>query len=257
MARITYVKKTQRRYKMVPVIDPDTGKPKRTPVMGRDGKQKSSKRGLTWMTVTVADKTKPLPDIKCENCGKVIPVGDPHKHVSPKSGPYGGHKRIRCATCPTWQPWDLSNSLSARLQQVSSEAYETFNNGVDTAEDVQSILETAAEAIRGLAEEKRESAQNIEDGFGHETEKSQELNDIADQLESWADEVEQNDVPDLPDESEYVDHDFEPDEDDEDKCAVDGCDKDESEHEETWDDALDNWRSEAEDALSIIDESPV
>ena len=33
MARVTHVKKAQQRYATVPVIDPETGEPKRTPVM--------------------------------------------------------------------------------------------------------------------------------------------------------------------------------------------------------------------------------
>ena len=261
MARVTFVKKTQQRYKMVAVIDEATGKPKRTPVMGRDGEQRTDKRGnKVFMRVTVADKNQPLPDLKCESCGKVIPVGDPHKHVTPKSGPYGGSKRVRCSKCPTWQVWDLSHSLSAQIARISHEAQEAFNAGVESVDDVEAILSQAAEEIRGLAEEKRESAGNIEDGFGHSTYVSDELNEVADSLESWADDVEQADVPDAPEETEYPDHEFEEDDDedaDEGTCAVEGCDKDESEHETTYDDAMDTWRDEAADALSIIDESPV
>lgn len=260
MARVTFVKHTQRRYKMVPVIDEATGKAKRTPVMGRNGEQKSSKRGLTFMTVTVADKSRPLPDLTCESCRKTIPVGAPHKHVSPKSGPYGGHKRIRCGTCPSWQVWDLSNSLSARLAQIAHEAELAFDDGeITTPDDVQEILASAAESIRELAAEKQESAQNIEDGFGHSTEKSDELADIADQLESWADDVENADVPDAPEEDEYPDHEFEQNEEDEDdaECAVDGCTKEESEHETTMEEAMETWRDEARSALDVVNESPV
>lgn len=260
MARVTFVKKTQQRYVMVPVLD-ENGKPKRTPVMGRSGEQRTTKTGrLVFMDVTVADKSRPKPDLKCESCGEIIPVGDPHKHVTPKSGPYGGSKRVRCAKCPTWQVWDLSNSLSASLARISHEAQEAFAGGVESVDDVEAILSQAAEEIRGLAEEKREGASNIEDGFGHPTSMSEELNDTADSLDSWADDVEQAEVPDAPDETEYVDHEFEQDEDEDaedGKCGVEGCDKDESEHDSTLEDAMDTWRDEAADALSVLDESPV
>jgi RecJ-like exonuclease len=132
---------------------------------------------------------------------------------------------------------------------------------------VQSALQSAADEIRSLAEEKREGAQNIEEGFGHETEKSQELNDIADQLDSWADEVENADVPDLSD----------PEEVDCEEC--DGTGEVESvvaegdtsfdtncsecngtgqvTPDEPTEDQLAEWLDEVRDAVSIVDESPV
>lgn len=287
MARVTFVKSTQRRYEMVAVIDDSTGQPKRTPVMNRDGVQKTDKRGnKVFMRVTVADKTKPLPDLQCESCGETIPVGAPHKHVTPKSGPYGGRKRVRCATCPTWQVWDLSNSLSAQLARISHEAQEEFNAGVDSADDVQSILNTAAESIREIAEQKKESAQNIEDGFGHPTSTSEELNDVADQLDSWADDVEQNEVPDAPEPEEEdrwyvvnadgsgdvfedVPEGYESEDEAQDALgeyleqnpneSADSFTVEERPYlaDEPTDEQMDDWRDEANDALSIIDESPV
>lgn len=262
MARITFVKKAQQRFEMVAVIDPTTGKQKVTPVMGRDGKQKSDKNGrLTFLRVTEVDRSKPLPNRKCEKCGKEIEVGTPYKWIKPKSGPYGGHMKVRCGGCPTWHVWDYSSSLSARIAQISYEAGEAFDNStITTADDVTEILSTAAESIRELAEEKRESANNIEEGFGHETEKSSELNEIADNLESWADDVENNDVEDAPEENDYVDHEFEATEDedgDQDACQVDGCEKSEPEHEELYEEVLDTWRDDVRSSLDILEESPV
>lgn len=212
MARVTYVKKAQQRYVQVPVIDPVTREQKQTPVLRRDGTQKTTKHGRpVFMRVTVDDKTKPLPNLTCEVCGKEIEPGSPYKHVTPKSGPYGGRKRVRCAACPTWRQWDLSQSLSARVAQIEHDFRQAIE-GVETKEDVESALNDAAEAIREIAEEKREGAQNIEDGFGHPTSMSEELTDVADQLDSWADDVEGADVPDLP----------EPEGEDCDECAGSG-----------------------------------
>lgn len=260
MARVTYVKKAQPRYRTVAVIDPETGQQKLTPVMGRNGQQKKNKHGrLTFLRLTVADKSQPLPNRKCDNCGKEIETGQPYKWIKPKSGPYGGSMKVRCGTCPTWQVWEYSYSMSAQLARISYEAGESFDQGVETESDVTSILETAAEEIRGIAEEKRQSASNMEEGFGHSTEKSDELNEIADNLDSWADDVEQADVPDAPEDDEYPDHEFEQNEDDEadDTCQVEGCEKDESEHETTMEEALETWRDEAREALGIVDECPI
>lgn len=288
MARVTYVKKAQPRYRTVPVIDEATGKQKLTPVMGRDGKQKTNKFGTpTFLRVTEADKSQPLPNRKCESCGKEIEVGAPYKWIKPKSGPYGGSLKVRCGDCPTWHVWDYSYSMSARLAQIAYEAGQAFDNtDITTADDVTEILSQAAESIRELAEEKKESASNIEDGFGHETEKSQELNDIAEQLESWADDVENNEVPDAPEPEEedrwYVVNTgdgsvvFEDTPEgyetaDEARAELDAyLEQNPNEDAESFDveerpytpdeptdEQMDEWRDEARSALDIVDESPV
>lgn len=274
MARITRVAKAQQRYAMVPVLNED-GTPKRTPVMRKDGTQKTNKHGRpVFMKVTVADKSKPLPNRKCGKCGIEIEVGQPYKHISPKSGPYGGRTLYRCDSCPSWQVWEYSSSLGARTAQISYEAWEQID-GAESVDDVQSILSATAEEIRGLAGEKRESAENIESGFGHPTEKSDELNQIADDLESWADEVEAADVPET-DEHKCPTCDGEGTVDC-DECGGSGetgsalvgdhgsCENcagtgqtecDECEAEEEYVD-LDAWRDAVRDAVTIIDECPV
>jgi len=203
MARVTRVKAAQQRYQMVPVLNED-GTPKRTPVMRTDREgnkvQKVTKRGsLVFMDVTVADKDQPLPNRKCGKCSKEIQVGDPYKHTSVKSS-YGGTTYYRCASCPDWLPWELSSSLSARAAEISHDFHDEFDGAdIESADEVTDMLNSAAERVRELAEEKREGAQNIEDGFGHATMQSDELNDIADQLDSWADDIEGADIPEYPD----------------------------------------------------------
>ena len=51
-------------------------------------------------------------------------------------------------------------------------------------------LNEAAGLVREVAEDYRESAQNIEDGFGHRTYQCDELDERADEVEAWADELE-------------------------------------------------------------------
>jgi len=125
----------------------------------------------------------------------------------------------------------------------------------------------AAEAIRELAEAKRESAQNIVDGFGHETSTSDELSDVADQLDTWADEIESTDVPEDPDPDEECvgcggTGELDPDGREDaivlengnlqcPECGGEGRPKEATEAQ------LDEWRSEVESATSIIDESPL
>lgn len=274
MARITRVSKAQQRYATVPVLNED-GTQKLTPVMRKDGTQKTNKHGRpVFMKVTVSDKTKPLPNRICGKCQTEIKVGDPYKHISPKSGPYGGRTLYRCAACPSWQIWDYSSSLAARTAKISNDAWEQIDNA-ETVDDVQSVLSATAEEIRGLAEEKREGASNIESGFGHPTEKSEELEQIADDLDSWADEIEQADVPET-DEHKCTACDGEGTVDCDD-CGGEGttgsdlvgdhgtCENctgtgrtecDECNAEEDYVD-LDAWRDAVRDAVGVIDECPV
>jgi hypothetical protein len=260
MAQITHVKKAQQRYETVPVIDPETGEQKLTPVM-QNGEQKRTKRGQpVFLSVTVADKTKPLPPHKCGDCGNDIEVGTPYKHISPRSGPYGGRTLYRHEDCSTWNVWEYSSSLSARLAEVSYN-FGTAVDSVESAEDVQSALDDAASQVREIADEKEESAGNIEDGFGHETEMSQELRDVSEQLNSWADEIESASVPDFPEvEGDVCAECAEPIEEDESKWVH--SDEGESDHEaelatEPTSDQIDEWRDEVRNDLTIVDEPPV
>jgi hypothetical protein len=52
------------------------------------------------------------------------------------------------------------------------------------------IVETCIEGVREAAELYRESASSIEDGFGHSTFLTEEMNEHADELDSYADEIE-------------------------------------------------------------------
>lgn len=286
MARITYVKKAQQRYETVPVLN-DDGTIKRTPVMRADGTQKTTKTGRpVFTTVTVKDKTKPLPNHTCGKCHTDIKPGDPYKHISPRSGPYGGRTLYRCGNCPNWHRWEYSSSLSARCEQI---AYDAESQSWDCHDDVKAILEDAAQAVRDLAEEKRESAQNIEDGFGRATYQSDELNEVADNLDSWADDIENADIPEDPEPEEddcdecngegYVDVDCEaceghgqnPDGDTCGHCdgsgTLNGEDVNGSEcgkcdgsgqftPDEPTEDQWDEWRNDVEDALSVLGDSP-
>lgn len=270
MARITHVKHARQRYAQVPKTD-ESGKPVVVAVLKRDGSPKRTKTGRPiTMSIMVSDRDKPLPMPKCEACGKTIEPGQPYKHVTPKSGPYGGRTRNRCAACPSWQPWDLSNALWARQAQIESSAMDAFPDGFEETDDLDSWAEDAASEIEALAEEKRESAQNIEDGFGHETYQSQELNEVADGLDTWADNVRSIDWPEKPEVSE--EHDCE---DCEGSGEVDNPDYDEDDEDsdepesitcetcsgngqiEGDEEALEEWRNEcreaAEEALAEHD----
>lgn len=229
MPRVNHVKRAQQRYATKPVIDPATGEQKVTPVINRrTGEQKVTKHGRpVVLRVTERDLERPLPMPRCDYAGckhddREIAVGSPYKWIEPS----GQSMRFRHADCPTWNVWEYSSSLSARIAQIQNETADD----VESAEDGQAWAEARAEEIRDLAEEKRESANNIVDGFGHETEQSYELESQADELDGWADEVETVSLPDPPEC---------------DSCEGEGCDACEEEHQE-W---LDEIRQLLNDAL--------
>jgi hypothetical protein len=238
----------------------------------KNGVQRVTKRGPQFMAVTVRDLDHPLPNRKCGKCGLEIKPGMPYKWIKPKSGPYGGSMMVRCEACPTWNVWDYSSSLSARLAQISHDAWNDFPEDATTEDEISEWASGVAEQVRDLAQEKRDSADNIRDGFGHDTYQSEELDQVADDLEGWADEIEGLDVPALP----------EPEDEDCDACGgsgtVDNPDYDESDEdsdedeeidcndcggtgtlqmEEPSDDQISDWLEECREAASIVDESPV
>jgi hypothetical protein len=234
MAAITRVKAAQQRYETVPVLGRD-GEPIKIQLKNKDGSPRTDKRGhLVFITKTEPDRSKPKPVESCGKCGKAIEVGDPYKHISPKSGPYGGRRLVRCAACPDWQRWEYSSSLSARLEEIS---YYFWENIVEVSEpdDVQSALDDAAQAVTDLAEEKRASAENIEQGFQHATYQSDELNQVADDLESWASDISNTDIPSLPEPAW-----------DEDGNAI-----------PLTPEQVEEWRDEVRSSITVVDEAPV
>jgi hypothetical protein len=276
MARITHVKSAQQRYYQVPVLNED-GTPKQTPVLRKDGTPKTTKKGRPiLMRVTVADKSRPKPNLRCDfpGCtidgGEILP-GTPYKHVSPKSGPYGGRQRNRHAAHPSWQQWDLSNSISAQAARIAHDFWDQFETLTEIdASFVTDLLNTAAEEIRELAEQRRESAQNIEDGFGHAVSMSDELNQNADDLDYWADEVESVDIEDADDiepekvtceeceGSGIIDVEVEEDGDPEtDECGNCNGSGEVDDEDADADAAFDEWFDNARDACSVIDECPL
>lgn len=235
MPKVTHVARAQQRYEMRPVLDA-AGEPRQVLTT-----RKTKTGRAVYRDVTERDLSKPLPPFDCDSCGRPIKVGTPYKWIAPRSGPYGGRRLNRHESCPTWNVWEYSNSLSAQIERITHDARQSADT--DDVSSTAEALRSAAEEIRALAEEKRASAENVESGFGHETELSQELNDTADQLESWADEIEQK-ADEI--ESEYDGESLE-------TIKCEECDGDgeiDNSDREAISEALD-------DALSVLDECPI
>lgn len=192
MARVTYVKKAQARFKTVPVLDND-GDQKVIPVMRKDGSPKKAKSGREiTRRLTVDDPSQPLPNRKCEKCSVEIKVGDPYKWVKPKSGPYGGSKRVRCMACPSWRPSELTSSNALGILYAAQEAFGDAVSGWDR-EDIgglEEALDDLASGVREAGEAYIESADNMESGFGTATSVSDEIREKGETLTGAADDIE-------------------------------------------------------------------
>lgn len=139
---------------------------------------------------TVKKSQKPT---TCEKCGKALPAGSSYKWCAPRAGKFArGRKRIRCSDCPRWRASETTSSGHLATLYGAQEAFGDALNAWDgeDAEALRSALTDLASGVREAGESYGESAQNIEDGFQHETSMSQELREKSESLVSWADEIE-------------------------------------------------------------------
>jgi methyl-accepting chemotaxis protein len=144
------------------------------------------------------------PQGRCGSCGKDIEVGQGYRYIAPRYGP----KKKRHLSCPAFKPSELtSNDKMAALLAALEDGEEELGawtpaEDEPNLDDLQGILQNIAEHIREAAEMWTESAENIEQGFGHATWQSEEFEETASEVESFADEVENWSLPDPPEKGE-------------------------------------------------------
>lgn len=187
------------------------------------------------MKVTFVKKARKFQG-KCDHCGEPIEAGQAYKYFQPRFGP--AHKRH--IACPHWKPSQMVSNEKLSALYAAQEAAEDSIDGwkpspqdkhLDTSE-LEGILSDAAQDFREVSEMYSESAQNIEDGFGHSTSMSEEMTEKAEEIESFADNLESAVFDDPPEK--------------EDDMSLD-----------EWEDAVDDWANECGDAArSLLDEVP-
>ncbi len=129
----------------------------------------------------------------CDACPDPIEKGQSYNWVKPRHG----SKRSRHAACRPFRPSELTSNEKLQTLYAAQEAIEDamaewqeVAAGDFTTSILVDALETAAEQAREAASMYNEAADNLEHGFGHPTNQSEELQSNAADAEAWADELE-------------------------------------------------------------------
>ena len=124
---------------------------------------------------------------KCGGCDKPILAGDAYKWWT--IGFRSRYKNKRCEACPVPPPSARESNEKIATIMAAEEGFNPSNAAC--RDDLVSILEEAAENIRSAGEMWTESAEAMEQGFGHETEQSCEQQEKAEAAEAWADSIDE------------------------------------------------------------------
>lgn len=192
--------------------------------------------------------TTKTPDgnLECESCGKAIKPGDGYRWWANKMRHQSGSvRRIRCmdSAC-TPRPSAMKPGRTGQIMRIGEDFADALAAAGDFTEvgEFETLATDAAEQMREIGQELEEGADNLEEGFGHETYQSAELRERAERIEAAADELEQVDIPEPDDHPcEHCDggevdaedgdkHDFEAAEDDSELCGHCGMDEDDDAH---------------------------
>jgi hypothetical protein len=125
--------------------------------------------------------------LTCEKCSRTISIGQPYKWVKP--GAKGrSRKRNRCMDCPGWKASELTSSAFLGIIYTAEEDAPGVDvadtDAEDLARQLTDLRDHYEEAAREAAEVRTEAADNMDDGFGHETGMSTDLREQGETAEA-------------------------------------------------------------------------
>lgn len=129
----------------------------------------------------------------CYSCREPIEVGQAYNWTKPSrySSKYVWHAGHAAPPGSVLETNDKRSQAMAAFENAYAALDEfEFDAEGDPAGDLEAIVSEAAEGVQEAAEMWREGAQAIEDGFGHPTYQSDEMNDHADVYEGVAQAIE-------------------------------------------------------------------
>ena len=121
---------------------------------------------------------------RCVTCQHEIQVGESYKKVAKRTG-RGGYTLNFCADHHP-RPSHLLSGRSAELAEVVESAEGWLERVERGEEELAVALDSIKEDIGNFAADIRESAENMEEGFGHSTAQTEAMSGTADTLEEWA-----------------------------------------------------------------------
>lgn len=124
--------------------------------------------------------------LTCRACGGEIAYGQPYKWFKQKRA-RGGVKISYHPGCPILP----SHRTTSRMGQVYDAQAEFDAYSCEGVDELKVGLEVLAEVVVSVADEYRESVENMEAGFGHRTSQADELEERAEALEAWAEELQE------------------------------------------------------------------
>lgn len=144
-----------------------------------------------------ARKTKDGSRPTCYTCNQPIAIGDSYNRNQPSrfSRAYCWHAACKAPAPSVLESNEKRSMAMAAFEQAAEDLAAldagAYSDSDALLADVRSVLEQCAEGVREAAEAWNESADSIEDGFGHETYQSAEMREHADTYEGVAYTVEQ------------------------------------------------------------------
>jgi hypothetical protein len=122
---------------------------------------------------------------RCLECHQVIEPGQGYRWIKFR---YGG-RRVLHTTCRTFKSSEMTNNpkLSTIYEAVdqAEQAISALQSGF-TLDEAKEIMESLADSIEEVQSMYEESADSMEEGFGHETSASEEQRAQAEAAEDWA-----------------------------------------------------------------------
>jgi hypothetical protein len=179
--------------------------------------------------------TTKTPDgnLMCGHCGAKIQPGDGYRWWSNRlPGRGSGSKQVRCmqdSCTPTLA--DRTPGRRGQLMQIQMGANRDLENATDF-DAVKDAAQTAAVELRSMGYELIEGADNIESGFGHETEQSNDMRERGEALIEIADYLETMDSGEEPEREE--------------------CESD-AEYMDRYDEAMGKFRDEVDEKIQEVE----
>lgn len=205
MARVTHVKSARQRYAMVPDLDAE-GNQKVVPVLRKDGtpKMTRAKNGREARPVTrrltVVDRSKPLGNLRCDfpGCevgpvpGEIV-VGASYKHITPRSGPYGGTQKNRHAEHPSWQVWDYSYSVAAQAARLQHDMHQSIDSWTPESTD---DFDGLRDELVGMAEEFQSEREDSLENMPEQLQDGSQAQENVERAEEWVTALQDAEAPD-------------------------------------------------------------